>query len=176
MQTLILPPPVPYPDRYLIDPVAFCLALVGGPLMFTGLTFWTLIPVFAVVIGGPVYLAFGTPVLLWHLRRNDGDPTDLALLAFKVMALLFVIFAATAVITGNNNMLDGGLVLAAFGLIFAPAWAYFFGNIYRRLRSDFFARPRPFQLLPPSPERNLTCLYLPLSTSLWALGRWPLSP
>jgi hypothetical protein len=39
-------PHLPYPPRYIIDPVAFFAALVGGPLLFTALCFWALfIPV-----------------------------------------------------------------------------------------------------------------------------------
>jgi len=143
MHTLTNPPPVPYPARYIINPVAFCLALVGGPLICTALTFWILIPIFALVLGGPVYLVVGTPVLIWYLRRNDGEPGDLAFLAFMVMAALLVLFVGFGFATSNNDILDGGLVLAAFDLIFAPVWALFFGSIYRRYRRDFFAKPRP---------------------------------
>ena len=38
MLALTTPPKVPYPTRYVIDPVAFFAALIGVPLLFTALT------------------------------------------------------------------------------------------------------------------------------------------
>ncbi len=145
MHTIIIPPPVPYPARYIIDPVAFCLALVGGPLLFTAASFWAFfIPVFALMFGGPVYLVIGTPVLLWYLRRNDGDPSDLAFIAFMSMAIALLLAALAGAMSGDEQIIGLGLGYFGFGMIFAPAWAYFFGSIYRRYRRDFFAKPRPF--------------------------------
>lgn len=144
MHTLIAPPVVPYPTRYIIDPVAFFAALIGGPLVFTGMTFAAFfIPVAALLFGGPLYLIVGTPLLLWYLRRNDGDPNALAALAFKVMAFSLLLVLAIAAITGKEQLFGVGLWFTGFGMIFGPAWAYFFGLIYQRLRRDFFAKPRP---------------------------------
>ena len=39
MLALTTPPKVPYPTRYVIDPVAFFAALISVPLLFTALTF-----------------------------------------------------------------------------------------------------------------------------------------
>ena len=145
MRTLLYPPDVPYPTRYIIDPVAFFLALVGGPLLFTFLSFWFLfIPVFALVLGAPAYLIIGTPLLLWHLRHHHGDPDDLAWLAFKAIALGLFGVMALAALTQNGDLFGAGMVFGGFAAIFGPAWAYFFGRVYARLRRDFFAKPRPF--------------------------------
>ncbi|WP_298858186.1 hypothetical protein [uncultured Sulfitobacter sp.] len=143
MHTMLTPPPVPYPARYIIDPVAFFAALIGGPLLFTALTFAAfLIPVAALIFGGPMYLIVGTPLLLWYLRLNDGDPNALAFLAFKVMAFALILATALAAITGDNAVFGIGLWFTGFGMIFGPAWAYFFGIVYQYLRRDFFAKPR----------------------------------
>jgi|AntRauMFilla1563_2_1112583.scaffolds.fasta_scaffold07198_3 hypothetical protein len=145
MHSMILPPPVPYPPRYIIDPVAFFVALIGGPLLFTALSFWALfIPVFALGLGGPLYLVIGTPLLLCYLRRNDGDPGDLAALAFKVMVLALVPITLLALLIGEKEVFGFGFAFSGFGMIFGPAWAYFSGWIYQRLRREFFAKPRSF--------------------------------
>jgi len=145
MHTLTAPPPVPYPARYIIDPVAFFVALIGGPLMFTALSFWALfIPVFALALGGPVYLLIGMPVLLWYLRHYDCDAGDLAFLALVVMLLCLIPLAAVAVISGDGEIFGAGFAYLGFGMIFGPAWAYFFGWIYTRLRRDFYSKPRRF--------------------------------
>lgn len=143
MHTLFIPPAVPHPTRYIIDPVAFFIALIGGPLVFTGMTFAVFfIPVAALIFGGPAYLLIGTPLLLWYLRRNDGDPNALAILALKVMLSALILVLIVAAVTGDEGVFGFGLWFTGFGMIFGPAWAYFFGLLYQRLRRDFFAKPR----------------------------------
>lgn len=145
MQTLILPPPLPYPARYIIDPVAFFGALIAAPLLFTLVTFWIIfIPVFALVFGGPAYLIVGTPVLLWYLRRNDGDPADLGFLAFVIMVAGLVFICGVAFVAQEPELMSVGLGYLGFGMIFGPAWAYVFGRLYQKFRRDFYAKPRPF--------------------------------
>ena len=74
-----------------------------------------------------MYLIIGTPLLLWYLRRNDGDPNALAALAFKVMVFSLLLVAVIAAITGDKQVFGVGLWFTGFGMIFGPAWAYFFG-------------------------------------------------
>jgi len=143
MHTLITPPQPPYPVGYIIDPVAFFIALIAAPLLFTAGTFWILfIPVFALGMGGPLYLLIGTPVLLWYLRRHDGKPDDIAILALKAIAILAVIIAIGGLVLDEMESLGGMVFYFGFGMIFGPAWAYLFGRIYHYLRRDFFAKPR----------------------------------
>lgn len=145
MRLLITPPPVPYPPRYIVDPVAFFAALIAGPLLFTAASFWAfLIPVFALFFGGPLYLIIGTPVLLWYLRRNDGDPSDLAFLAFIVLLVISALIILAAAVLRDGDFVSLAVFIGGFGMIFAPAWAYFFGRLYQFYRRDFFAEPRPF--------------------------------
>ncbi|MEP1793022.1 hypothetical protein [Parasphingorhabdus sp.] len=143
MHNLTLPPQPPFPVGYIIDPVAFFIALIAGPLLFTAASFWVmLIPVFALGLGGPLYLAIGTPLLLWYLRRHDGNPNDLAVLALMVIGGLGLLASITALITQDRDALLGVAFYFGFGIIFAPIWAYFFGRVYQYLRRDFFAKPR----------------------------------
>jgi ABC-type transport system involved in multi-copper enzyme maturation permease subunit len=143
MQILTTPPQVPYPPRYIIDPVAFFIALIGGPLLVTALSFWMLfIPVFALAFGGPVYLIVGTPVLLWYLRNHDGTPSDLGILGIQAMGVLGLLLPLIAAFADDEDFLATGLIFVGFGMIFAAAWAYCFGWIYQQLRRDFFAKPR----------------------------------
>ncbi|MEM8578201.1 MAG: hypothetical protein AAGF60_10145 [Pseudomonadota bacterium] len=78
--------PAPRPARYLVDPVAFFIALIGAPLLVTLASFWLfLIPVFALVLGGPIYLILGTPLLLFHLRRDEGKSDSIVALAMMTV-------------------------------------------------------------------------------------------
>jgi hypothetical protein len=143
MHTLITPPQPPYPVGYIIDPVAFFIALIAAPLLFTAGTFWILfIPVFALGMGGPLYLLIGTPVLLWYLRRHDGNPNDIAILALMAIGVVTLLTVVVASITGNVQIFQGAIFYFGFGMIFGPAWAYLFGRIYHYLRREFFAKPR----------------------------------
>ncbi len=81
-------------------------------------------------------------MLLWCLRQNDGDPSALALLAFKVMVFALVLAAAIAAITGDEAVFGIGMWFTGFSMIFGPAWAKFLGLVYQYLRHDFFAEPR----------------------------------
>ncbi|MBB3993183.1 hypothetical protein GGR95_000811 [Sulfitobacter undariae] len=145
MQTLIAPPHIPYPTRYVIDPVAFFVALIGGPLVVTLCGFWVLfIPVFALILGGPLYLMVGTPVLLWYLRHHDGAPSDLAFVAFASMIVGFAPLLLIFAVTGDREFFATGFMYIGFGMVFAPLWTYVFAKIYHSLRRDFFAKPRPF--------------------------------
>jgi len=138
--SILMPrPPAP---RYVIDPVAFFAALIGGPLMITALTFWIVgIPVAALILGGPVYLVVGTPLLLWHLRRNVGKGDDIAVLALVSVAVPCGAHALLGAFLDEGEFIGIAAFFGFFGIIFAPAWAGGFAFIYNRLRSDFSRRP-----------------------------------
>ncbi len=123
--------------RYVIDPVAFFIALIGGPLLVAAAGFWIVgVPVFAVAFGGPVYLAVGTPLLLIYLRRAFGKTGDIIALGF--FALIAMAFAAGgwALLTDNDDLMGIVAFYSGFGIIFAPLWAGAFGWIYNKLRND----------------------------------------
>ncbi|MGC1494781.1 MAG: hypothetical protein WA790_03160 [Sulfitobacter sp.] len=130
--------------RYIIDPVAFFLALIGGPILFTFATFWILfIPVFALGMGAAPYLIVGTPVLLFYLSRHPANPGDLATLALFSLSCMSICLSIGAVIIGEKQALGGILFILLFGAIFAPAWAASFGWVYGKLCRDLYAHPIP---------------------------------
>lgn len=134
-------PRVPKPC-YIIDPVAFFVALIGGPLLFTLATFWILfIPVFALGFGALPYLVIGTPVLLFHLGRNPAQPSALAGLALITLFCLAICLLLGAIIIGNEPAFGSVLFILICGAIFAPAWAASFGWVYCKLCRDLYADP-----------------------------------
>lgn len=129
----LLPKPVPKP--YLIDPLAFVVALVGAPLAI-GLVGapLLLIPVFAVVFGGLPYLILGTPTLLWAFTRWGPRANISAALGFAGVALpLLGMYLVTLALTEPNYDLEGAIELGLFGLFFGPVWAGTCASFYHRL-------------------------------------------
>ncbi len=128
---------------HIIDPVAFFLALFGGPILVTALSFWLVVPVFALIIGGPLYLAVGTPVLLWRLQRAVHDIFELAVLAMKVVGILTLGATVYLCLTSQEGQIPSLLTMALFALVFAALWTATFGWLYHRLCRDFFTHPIP---------------------------------
>lgn len=129
-------------EIWVIDPVAFFIALIGAPLAVAAAGFWAIgIPVFAVVIGGPFYLAVGVPVLLWHLGRHPPEPGRIARLALVSYGLPAGGFLLYLLATGGQPAAQQYALFAAFGLIFAPLWGGVFGIFYLNFRRDLYARP-----------------------------------
>jgi hypothetical protein len=119
--------------RVPIDPVAFFVALISGPVLVTIVFFWVLlIPVAALMLGGPVYLLIGTPLLLIYLARPSATSTGVAVLAFWAnAAMCLVVFVALSI--ARNDDAPAVLGILAFGSIFAPLWGLTTGSIYFRL-------------------------------------------
>lgn len=131
---------------YLIDPVAFFAALIGGPLLFTAATFWLLfVPLFALALGGIPYLVIGTPVLLAYLRHYPADARDIAWLACRCFGVGLLIGTAMMCLA-NPAHWQGVLGIAAliglFGIIFSLCWGGCFGWLYTALAREFYTRPR----------------------------------
>ncbi len=137
----VVEPPDPS-RRYLIDPVAFFVALIGGPILFTIATCWLLfIPLGALIFGGLPYLLIGTPVLLVHLSRNPARPRDIAGVALAVCTVLCLIALALAALSGVEGAALFVLFVFVCAAIFAPSWGACFAVLYRRMARDFFTRP-----------------------------------
>jgi hypothetical protein len=123
--------------RQLIDPTAFTLAMVGGPLLVGVLGAPALlIPSFAALFGGPIYLAVGTPVTLFYMRRNPITPDTWAWLAFVTHIALFLPISLIAVLTNGN--FEGSSMFLWFGAIFAPLWGAVSGVVYKKFERDFY--------------------------------------
>lgn len=128
--------------RYVIDPVAFGIALFGAPLMVAVLGFWALfIPIFALAFGGPVYLLLGTPALLIHLRFRDGETNGIILLAIMTVLGTAAAGFVFGLLVRGDEIVTIAIAYGCFGLLVGSLWAWAFGWIYNRLRSDFSRVP-----------------------------------
>lgn len=125
------------PHRFLIDPVALALALVGGPVIVGILGAPALLfPSFAAVVGGPIYVLAGTPVMLWRLTRNRSS-TELWIYS-ALLTHLTIFVPLTVVATAQGRNFDGASIFLIFGCLFAPLWGLVSAAIYKRCERDFY--------------------------------------
>ena len=111
-----------------LDPIAFFAALILAPFIVTLMTFYLLVPIAALIFGLPIYLAFGTPVLLWMVGRK---PPVFAVYAWAgLLADLGLVYLSFALATWSEAFEKLGTI-AVMGLIFAPLWAGCFAWLYR---------------------------------------------
>ncbi len=138
-------------QSFIIDPFAFVLALLGAPCLIAILGFWAFfIPVLGVLFGGPLYLALGTPALLWFLPRYGPHAVQImALACFANVALCFLIGSAVVLFPNSKTDLADlvpvyllfGTPLAAFwGLAFAWLYPKFERTAFRALNANFTPR------------------------------------
>lgn len=116
----------------IFDPVAFVAALVSAPVLVALLGFWALfIPIGAAIFGGPIYLVFGTPVLLWMVTRFPPEAGIFACAGLLVQSALTIGLAIAARLLPLSQAADL-LPAALFGMVFAPIWGAVFIKLYRR--------------------------------------------
>lgn len=116
--------------RQTIHLPGFFLSLVWAPLFVTLVTCWLIVPVFALVLGGPLYLALGTPALLWLLSRRRYSAGEIACFAFAVHLLACLLALAFALATQDDNLRRLAATYLMFGALFAPLWGLAFGWFY----------------------------------------------
>lgn len=126
-------------------PAAFAAALILAPLVVTLLGSPLVIPLFALAFGGPVYLAAGTPSLLWMVGRHPPRFDSYALAGFALNTALF----GTLVLVGRlllpdrpGNLRELGIFYLMFGSVFAPLWTGTFAAFYRRMNRMQHLIPR----------------------------------
>lgn len=119
-----------YKDVPPFDVIAFAAALISAPLVVTALTFPTVIPVFALIFGGPIYLIVGTPTLLWMVGRY---PPTFAPFALAGGLSIVVMLGLTALLdlARPDLQADGFFAFLTAGIVFAPLWAGSFAPLYR---------------------------------------------
>ena len=112
------------------DIEAFVLALICAPVLVTLILGIFIVPLFALVFGGPLYLIVGTPTLLWMVGRY---PPDAARFALAGIGSIFVMMALAGVLDVVRPDLgaDGVFAFLIVGAIFAPLWAGTFAPLYR---------------------------------------------
>jgi len=110
-------------ERHLVDPVAFVLAMVGGPVVVAVTCFWLVfIPVFALILGGPLYVIVGTPVLLWELAHREPSVGRISMLALVSLVAVVGIFGAAGLLSGDSRGVTAAMTFGMFGIVFAPIW------------------------------------------------------
>jgi hypothetical protein len=116
--------------RHTIHFPAFFAALVLAPLLVTAFTFWLIIPIFALVVGGPIYLVLGTPTLMWMLSRGWSGASTIALMAAFANVAACLAAIGLAQLAGLPKTAEAAPAFLSFGLIFAPLWGATFGWLY----------------------------------------------
>lgn len=113
------------------DIVAFAGALIGGPVVVTLVSAITIIPVFALIFGAPLYLIVGTPTLLWMVGRY---PPDFSPFAVAGLGSIFAMMALAGALDSLRPDLgtDEAFGFLIAGAVFAPLWAGTFAVLYRR--------------------------------------------
>ena len=124
--------------HYAVDIIAFFAALIAAPLLVTVLGFIFVVPVFALILGAPVYLSVGTPLLLWHLSRRPARADDIAVLALTANAALVIAASGVTHFAPRGTIDDSIPFLLAFGLIFAPLWGATFAYLYRAFMNPLY--------------------------------------
>lgn len=122
--------------RHLVDPVAFFIAMIAGPGVIALLGWSTMFIRFATLMGGPVFLVVGIPVMLNYMRRHRVAPYDWVWLALLAHVVLFLPLTLLGAASGGRT---GGLaIFLFFGCFFAPLWGGISGFLYAVLERDFY--------------------------------------
>lgn len=132
------------PAKTLVDPWAFAVALIAGPLIpgILGAPLF-LVPTVGVFLGGLPYLIIGAPIL-WAMIRRGRD--HFARMGFLLNAIggAFVV-AAYFLLTWLSQDMDRALdtlvpaaMLWALAMVHGALWCSIFGQIYARLRNPNF--------------------------------------
>lgn len=127
-------------NRILFSPLAFFSALILAPLIVTLCSFFLILPVAALIFGGPIYLAIGTPVLLWMVGRYPPEGGRFAfagMLGGPLWVIPFAIYEADG--HGSAGPL---LLAAALSMIFGALWASTFAALYRSFYRNPLTRQR----------------------------------
>lgn len=125
-------------ELYAVNPIAFVAALILAPLLVTGLTFWSLIGLFAPIFGAIPYLLIGTPILIWAVGRfkpRFGTYAWLGLVGNGITGLAYLLIFTP--IEGWDAAREMAIFVAGFGLVFAPLYAGSFGALYARFHPNF---------------------------------------
>ena len=119
-----------YKEARPFDVIAFTAALICAPLVVTALTFVAVIPVFALILGAPLYLVIGTPTLLWMVGRYPPRFVPYALAGLGSILALMALMGLLNIARPDLRVSELFGFLVA-GSVFAPLWAGTFAPLYR---------------------------------------------
>ncbi len=125
-------------SAHVVDPVALIVGLIGGPLIVTAATFYAVIPVFALGMGGLLYLVAGFPAMLIWFARRPISSGGVATAAFLVNAGLSISVWAISLLFDAGDMAKIALFYLAFGSAFALTWGGVTGWIYVKLCNPIY--------------------------------------
>ena len=112
----------------------FILSLVSAPLTVTLITVWiTPIPYVAMMLGGPIYLAFGAPLLIWHLRRHPPQVIPIIALSLIPIVGMLPLTLVIAAFRPNREVLEALPFLLSYSAAFAILWSATFTLFYQWL-------------------------------------------
>ena len=117
--------------RYAVPAIAFVASLIAAPLLVTALTFWAIVPIYALIIGGPLFVVIGGPVLWVYLRHFEPRYLPIMLIAVAVQMPTAAILGLFAVIVGENNLAQSFPMLVPIACLFAALWSATFTALYR---------------------------------------------
>ena len=89
-----------------------------------------------ITIGATFYIVIGTPVLIWHLRRNAPDMRRIVMLSLVSLLWMVPMGALFALASMDVGAFLFGAISMCFGLIGAPPLAALFTAIYKRFDRD----------------------------------------
>ncbi len=114
-----------------LNPVAFAVAMICGPLLVTICTIWMyFIPAFALVVGGIPYLVIGTPLALLMAMTGPVSAGRGATWGAVTIICCTIPYAAVTGLMQDGDDAMGVLAYGAVCGVFAAAWAATSGWIY----------------------------------------------
>jgi len=132
-----------YTSKIDIWPGAFTAALILSPLvtallgssLFFISPIFPLVAIFSVVIGGPLYLIFGGPLLYGWLQAGNPSPLRAAVLGFFINMAICTAGALVAALPFTPFAVEHAVFFLTFGSIFAPIWSAGFAILYNYFSS-----------------------------------------
>ena len=89
-----------------------------------------------ITIGVTLYIVIGTPVLIWHLRRNAPDTGRIMMLSLVSLLWMVPMGALFAIAIMDLSAFFFAAISMCLGLIGAPPLAALFTVIYKRFDRD----------------------------------------
>ncbi|MEO0829008.1 MAG: hypothetical protein AAFY03_00935 [Pseudomonadota bacterium] len=119
--------------RTRVQPILFVASFIAAPLITAAVGYFLVLPIFALFLGGPLWLLIGAPALIWAIRSGMTRRRDFAVLAFAGNLATPLLVAPFMLWTGEpgDSAFYMAMLIFAFGCAFAPLWAAVFVELYQ---------------------------------------------